>query len=277
MTEAPRDYNIQALDTALQVLEVFLQPGHGALSLAEISQQLGLNKSRVFRILATLEQRGFVEQDRETHVYRLGLKLLALGAAVQRRLDLTRLARHWLDDLAAATGEAVFLGVLDGLEAVCVDSRESKHPIRLYAEVGRRTPLHVGGFPKVLLAYLVETDPTVLDRLDLTPITPATLTTPHALAVELAGIRRDGYVVASNDLDWGACSIAAPICDHTGAVVAALSVAGPVERFTPDRITAYLDHVRQAAAGISAQLGYPPLAPVLSLALVNRPTVHPVD
>lgn len=256
MPNATRDYNISALHSALQVLESFLQTNTAEQSLTEISQRLGLNKSRVFRILATLEQHGFVEQSETSRGYRLGLRLLAYGNAVQHKLSVVTAASPIMDDLAQVTGETVFLGVPDGFECIVVDKRESKHPIRLFGEVGRRAPLHVGGVPKMLLAYMAEEDPSLLHRLPLSKITSATVTDVKALAARLTDIRTDGYVVTSDDLDWGAHSIAAPIRNHAGRVVAALSVAGPSERFTPERIEKYISLVRYATDQISRRLGY---------------------
>ncbi len=264
MSDHGRDYNISVLDSALQVLETFLGQGRGEQNLTEISQRLGLNKSRTFRILATLERHGFVEHDPATKTYRLGLRLLELGSAVQRRLSIIPAARPVMDELALATGEAVFLGIVDGDQCLVIDKRESQHPIRLYGEVGRRSPLHVGGVPKTLLAYLVEEQPDLLERLPLPQITPATVTDRDRLRAILAQIRADGYVVTLDDLDQGAHSVAAPIRDHSSRVVAGLSVAGPSDRFTADRVERYTLLVRRAAADISQRLGFPPLLEALT-------------
>lgn len=134
-----RDYSISVLDCALRALEELLVADGQGLGLSVIAVRLGLNKSRAFRILATLEQQGFVIQDTETKNYRLGLKLLQFGEAVRQSLHLSRVAAPLLDQLAEATGETVFLGVIDGSEAVCIAKRESKHPVQLYAEIGRRS------------------------------------------------------------------------------------------------------------------------------------------
>lgn len=257
----PRDYNISVLEYAIDILESFLDDEDDTHTLQAITNRVGVNKSRAFRILSTLQQRGWVEQSDGPNGYRLGLRLLELGEAVRRRLDLVQLAAPALDDLARQTGETIFLGVADGLEAVCVDKREGSYPIRLYAEVGRRAPLYTGGVPKVLLAYLVQEDGTLLDQLQFTEVTAATITDRAALREQLARIRAVGYVVTRDDLDWGACSIAAPIRDYTRRVVASISVAGPNERFTPDRMEYFVPLVRHAADRISAALGYRVLTP----------------
>ncbi len=154
MAEAARDYTIQALHHALAVLETFLEPDKVVQGISEISEALDLNKSRVFRILNTLEQHHFVQRDPETKRYRLGVALMVFGETARQRLEVVQVATPVLDALAEQSEETVHLGVLDGDESVCVARRVSAHSVRLYAEVGRRAPLHVGGVPKVLLAYL---------------------------------------------------------------------------------------------------------------------------
>ncbi|HEY65165.1 MAG TPA: IclR family transcriptional regulator [Caldilineae bacterium] len=259
MAETRRDYTIQALHHALEVLEAFLETDKPTLGVSEISEKLGLNKSRVFRILNTLERHGFVEQDSETKQYRLGIRLMAFGAAVRRQLNIVQAADPILDELAERSGETVFLGVVDGREAVCIAKRESKHSIRLYAEIGRRAPLHVGGVPKVLLAFMPreERERWLRDG-PLPRINERTITDPQQLEKVLERIRQNGYAVEADDLDLGAHSIAAPIRDHTGRVVAAVSVAGPSQRFTPDKIQEFIKLVCRAADEISARLGYLP-------------------
>jgi DNA-binding IclR family transcriptional regulator len=259
MAEAARDYTIQALHHALNVLETFLEPDQGAQGISEISEALDLNKSRVFRILNTLEQHHFVQRDPETKQYRLGVALMVFGETARKRLEVVQVAASVLDALAEQSEETVHLGVLDGDESVCVARRVSAQSVRLYAEVGRRAPLHVGGVPKVLLAYLPAEDRhRILQRSTLPRITEETVVDPDALERSLAQIRRNGYNVAVGDLDPAVHSIAAPIRDHAGRVVAAVSVAGPSHRFPPAKVEATIQLVCQSAAEISRLLGHRP-------------------
>ncbi|MFZ5918449.1 MAG: IclR family transcriptional regulator [Chloroflexota bacterium] len=259
MAETCRDYTIQALHHALKVLETFLDANTNEQGVTEISAALGLNKSRVFRILSTLEQHGFVEQNLDSKRYRLGLRLLAYSEAVHRRLNVVHTADPVLDQLAEQSGETVHMGVVDGHEAVCVAKRESKHSVRLYAQVGKRAPLHAGGVPKVLLAHMsTEERQRIIRDNGLPRFTDNTITDPAALEEALAQIRQDGYVVAEQDLEPGAHSIAAPIRDHGGRVVAALSVAGPSQRFSTQDIQRFVRLVCDAADQISQRLGYRP-------------------
>lgn len=261
MAEAVRDYTIQALHHALTVLETFLESGKERQGISEISEGLGLNKSRVFRILNTLEQHHFVQRDPETKQYRLGVALMAFGEAARSRLEVVQVATPILDALAEQSGETVHLGVLDGHESVCVARRVSAHSVRLYAEVGRRAPLHVGGVPRVLLAYLpADERKQILHSGNLRQLTEQTVVDPDALERALAQIRRNGYNVSVGDLDAEVHSIAAPIRDHTGQVVAGVSVAGPSHRFPPSKVEETIRLVCNSAAEISRLLGYRPLS-----------------
>ena len=258
--ESPsRDYTIQALHHALNVLETFLESGRAVQGVSEIGHHLGLNKSRVFRILNTLEQHHFVEREPDTRQYRLGLALMAFGEAVRRRLEIVQVASPILDELAEQSGETVHMGIIEGDQSVCVARRESRHSVRLYAEVGRRAPLHVGGVPKVLLAYLPTKErERVIRQAGLARITDQTITDPDELEANLEQIRRRGYNISVGDLDAQVHSIAAPIYAHSGQVVAAVSIAGPSHRFPPERVERFTRLVCQAAARISRRLGYTP-------------------
>lgn len=258
--KAPRrpQYTIDALHQALRVLDAFLLDGQASMSLAEISREVSLNKSRVFRIASTLQQRGFLERDPVSREYRLGLKFIEFGEAARRRISLIEAAEPVLTDLASATGETVFLGVRDGLDAVCVAMRESRHPVRLTAEVGRRVPLYVGGVPKVLLAFLSpQEQEEVLRRLRLKPITPMTITSRAALRRRLEAIRRQGYAVTADDLDLGATSVAAPVLGAGDELIAAISVAGPSERFTPEVVARAVQFTLDGARRIAHAIGRP--------------------
>ena len=249
------NYNIAVLESSLKILDSFLDNGHAGRSLSALSKELHLNKSRAFRILSTLERHGYVHQDPETRAYQLGLKLLQLGERVRHGLKLLDVAAPALTALAEKTGETVFLGVLEGTEAVCVDRRESRHSIRLFAEIGRRAPLHVGTVPKILLAY--QSPSFIAEYLSqhLVRMTDLTVTDANLLMATLQEIRQRGVAISRGDIDPGACSIGAPIRDHHSVVAAALSVAGPESRFPPDEILRVMDMVCQAADEIGRKLG----------------------
>ncbi len=274
-------YTIAVVEDTIHVLETFLDERE-RLTLAEVTEIAGLSKNKTFRILSTLEKHHLVERD-ENGAYRLGVRFLDFGERVRQEMDLLEASGPVMDWLAEETRESVFLGVLDGDEALCVDMRESSQSIRLYAEVGRRAPLFAGGVPKVLLAFMPQAErEAMLDRMELKQITPYTITDRQALEDMLVRIRKQGYVVTADDLEEGAHSIAAPIFDHRGRAVAAISVAGPSSRFTNDRIRQFIALVREGTAQVSHNLGYrdagiEPNRPTKTTSQTTQTTQEPVS
>ncbi len=219
------------------------------MTLAEITESSGLVKNKVFRLLYTLEQHALVSRTVDGE-YRLGLLLMELGEAVRSQIDLVQASNAVMTRLRDETGETIFLGVRDGTEALCIATRESTHSVRLYAEVGRRAPLHLGGVPKTLFAHLPEDEindvlRTIDDEID-----------KETLRDTLATVHRQGHVVILNELDDGAFSVAAPIRDHTETVTAAISIAGPLHRFDEKIENYYIELVKASAAEISEAMGY---------------------
>ena len=249
------DYRIAVVEDAIRVLETFLYADR-PLSLAEITEKTGLLKNKVFRILATLHANRFVARNAQGD-YTLGLRMVEFGQQVQNQDLLIQAAAPAMDWLVEKTRETIFLGAIDGLETIVLAARESPQSVRLFGTVGRRVPIHTGGIPKVLLAFL---DPDaredILDRISLDPITPYTFTDREALVTFLDQIRAQGYVVTADDLDVGAVSIAAPVRDFTGTVVAGMSIAGPLSRFTDEKAQTYTELILQGTAQVSQALGY---------------------
>ncbi|MCU0522988.1 MAG: IclR family transcriptional regulator [Anaerolineae bacterium] len=249
------DYRIAVVEDTILVLEAFL-PADSALSLAEITEQTGLVKNKVFRILATLQAHGFVMRN-DQGSYTLGLRMVEFGEHVQRRDALIQAAAPVMDWLVEETRETIFLGTIDGLETLVLAARESPQSVRLFGTVGRRVPIHTGGVPKVLLAHLPQAErDAILDRISLDPITPYTYTDRAKLEAFLDQIRAQGYVVTADDLDVGAASIAAPIRDYSGRVVAGMSIAGPLSRMPEPTTRLYTDLILKASARVSRTLGY---------------------
>lgn len=247
-------YVVAAVDKAMTLLECLARrPGAGV---TEIAAQTGSTKSQAFRLLHTLEMRGYVSRDDSSRGYRLGPRNLLLGERAREQNGLLQVAHGIMQELADATGENVNLIVREGTTSVVVGLCESPQPVRLYAELGRRGPLHAGGGTIVMLAYAPEDVRDAVLAGPLPAYTPHTETDPKRLAAQLATIRRQGYVVAIEDLDPGAFSVAAPVRDHGGTVVAALSVAGPLSRLDDQRRREHVARVRSAAETISRRLGW---------------------
>lgn len=252
-TSEPRTYRIAAIDRALSVMEALAeQPDQGV---TEIAARLGMTKSIVFRILQTLEARGFVDREPERALYSLGFRLAVLGERAGGETGLLQAARPVLDALRDETNENVNLVVRDGDRALVVTTREGRHSIRLFAQAGRHGPLHAGGGSMLVLAFAPPEIREAILSSRLPSFSPQTITDPEVLRERLDRIRERGWNIALNDLDEGAFSVAAPIRGADGDVIAAVSVAGAVARFDEERRERYLAAVSKAAESISDRLG----------------------
>jgi DNA-binding IclR family transcriptional regulator len=210
-------------------------------------------------MLTTLVAEGLVEQNPRTGGYRLGIVMFELGEAVRVHLDLHAAVGQVLGELRAQTGESSQVGVLDGHEVVYVDRLESAHSVRLFTETGRRVPVHCTSSGKVLLAYLPEARRhAVLRAAPLTALTPHTITDPEQLAAELDRVRRRGWAEAVNEREIGLASIAAPVRDINGEVIAAISIGVPLARCTVMALRRLAPTIMEAAEAASRRLGWSP-------------------
>lgn len=238
----------QAVDRALSLLGLF-DERTTELTVGEAALRLGVHRSTASRLLAALERHGLVES---TPVgYRLGLGLVSLAGLVLNRFPARAVARDVLRDLSEATGETAYLGLLDGREVVYIDQASSRHVSVNRDWVGYRQPLTAGVTGSLLLAY----QPTELIE-ELLREADDTGGWRVTSELELAAIRRRGYLArVAPELDGGA-GTAAPIRDHRGAVVAALSVWGPRHRVEETLESQLVPVVLRAAGRVSEGLGY---------------------
>lgn len=247
---------VQALTHGLAVLEAMARAEEDWHGVTELAARLRMHKSTVLRLLATLEASGYVEQEPETRRYRLRLKLFELGSQVIGRTDLMKEARPILEDLNRQTDEVVHLGVLDQGEVVYVDKVESSHTLRMYSRIGRRSPVHATGVGKALLAFLPEAEVEgITENRGLKRYTPNTIVDRSRLLAHMAEIRKAGVAFDDEEHEPGIRCVAAPVMDLHGRVAAAISVAGPSLRMTPERLTELVNPVREAANELSRRLG----------------------
>lgn len=247
-------YLVASVDRAAQLLLALAEmPDAGVTDLAE---RLGTTKSLTFRLLYTLETRGLVRKDPERRTYALGYRALLLGDQSRRQSRLITVAEPVLEALAASTRENALLLVREGLASMCVAMRASPRPLRIFAAVGRLGPLHAGGGPKVLLAFAPPQIRAAVMAAGLEAFTEVSLSEPQALEAALDRIRRTGHAVSVGEIDPDIFSIAAPVRDQSGAVVAALAVNGPTARLTPESRPTILDAVLAGATRLSAELGW---------------------
>jgi DNA-binding IclR family transcriptional regulator len=228
------------------------------MGISALAARLGLAKSTVHRLATTLVEYDILEQNRETGKYRLGLALFELGTLVRRKMDVMSEAQAQIHALADLSGETVQLAILDHLSVLYIRIRESRQAVRMSSGLGSRAPAHCTSVGKVLLAY--QTSETIQQVVDngLKRYTPNTLTEPAALIAELESIRQKGYAIDDEEIEAGLRCVAAPIRDHSGRVIAAISVAAPVQRMTKKNLQTTVPTVVAAADAISRRLGYMP-------------------
>lgn len=250
---------VQSVERSLDILEALAaaSSGAGGVGIVDLSNRVSLHVSTVHRLLATLIVRGYVRQTEQSGRYSLGPRALQLGRAFHNQSDIRAEAHPFLQRLMEESGETANLMVLDHDEAVYIDQIQSPRLVRMFAEIGRRVPLHSTGGGKAILAYY---DPVerhrILAEKGLAASTPHTITSPEALEQALAEVRRCGYAIDDEEQEEGVRCIAGPVHDHTGNVVAAVSLSGPTTRMTRERLQELSGLVKTICAEFSASLGY---------------------
>jgi DNA-binding IclR family transcriptional regulator len=250
---------LSSVQNAARLLKEF-GSAEGELGVSELSRRLGLGKSTVHRLLATLSAERILEHNPATGTYRLGLLVYELGARVSMHRVLHDAATTVIEELRNATKETIQIAVLDGREVVYVERLESPHTLRLFGRIGHRMPAHSTSTGKVLLAFLPQERLEVLLReWPLERKTPQTITEAPQLLAELALVRTRGWAENLGESEVGVSSVAAPIRNARGEVIAALSAAGPTMRVSGDSLRGFFRaSVVNAADAISARLGYRP-------------------
>lgn len=245
------------MERAAAVLRV-LAAHNEPMALTQLATSLDLAKGTVHGIIRTLVEVGFVDQDPETSLYDVGRGLLTLGPARLDRNELRSKALNWSDALAAHTGEAVLVAVFEEGEAVV--AHHVYRPDRSAQTVltGSRVVLHATALGKILLAY----DPRAVRRLPveaMEALTYRTITDRSRLLQDLAGVRDQGYAAAVEEVQSGIASIAAPIRDKDGYVIAAIGIQGRVEAVCDAKLhpkATLTKHVLNVSRSISRELGH---------------------
>lgn len=252
------EYIIQAVSHALDLLEQF----HGdidELGVTELSKRLKLHKNNVFRLLATLESRGYIEQNRATENYRLGLKALELGQTFIKQMGLLRQARPILDRMVEECNETAYVAIFKENHIVYLDVVETNLTVRVVSRVGSRLPAYCTASGKAHLAFMSDEEfESTLAGQNLVQHTPTTLSSTDKLKAELEQIRTNGYAVDNEELDPGVRCIAAPIRDYTRRIVGAVSISGPSMRLDDKRLDDELiPMILRAGEDLSTRLGFP--------------------
>ncbi len=256
MRREKTNYIIQSVSHALDVLEQFAGD-HDELGVTELSKRLKLHKNNVFRLLATLESRGYIEQNKATENYRLGIRCLQLGQTYVTQMGLLRQAQPIIRSLAEAALETAFVAVLRKNSVVPLAAHEADRPVRLTSRVGEALPLHCTAAGKVQLAFIADAEMRGALLEGLQRYTDSTVVDKSALTEQLRRIAEQGYSVELGEHIGEVNSIAVPIRDYTRNVVGSLAVSGPAHRMGIERIEGEIvPLLRQAGGELSNRLGF---------------------
>jgi len=247
----------QAVMRAIALLKT-LSDEQPELGLADLARIVGLNKTTAYRLLTALESERLVARNPATDAYRLGPEMIVLGGRALRANDLAAVSQVELEHLAAQVGESTTLETLVDTDVLILIEVPGSHLVSTNQSVGTRWPAHATSTGKVLLAHLPP------DRLEarlagpLARLTDRTIVDAALLRQELAAVRQQGYAIADQEIEIGFMAIATGIRDHTGRVVAAISVNGPTARLTAERAPEVIRMLKAAADRIASQLGFSP-------------------
>jgi DNA-binding IclR family transcriptional regulator len=227
-------YPIESVDNVLRLLLMVSE--HGQIRVSEASAELGTAVSTAHRLLAMLAHHGFVVQDTDSKAYKAGHVLLRIGLSSVHNLDIRTLLHPFLEELRDETGETVHAAVLQGNQVLYIDCEESPMALRVASRVGTLTLAHCTSVGKAWLAC--ESDDFLRGLYpspQLPALTEGSITSRAALMTELAGVRRLGYSHNEGESEVGVGSVSCAVRDREGKPVAAISVAVPLARMTPDR------------------------------------------
>lgn len=247
---------VKSVGRAMEVINLVSTNKYG-VGVTEIANQMDINKSSVYRILNTLEEYGFIEQNEESGKYKLGYKFLEISSRLLDSMDLRTEAAPFLKSLEDYTNEVIHLVVYDHGEVVYLEKLEGSETLRMHSKVGRRAPMHCTSVGKAILAHLEEKRVReIIENRGLPKHTDHTIIDADLFMKELKKVKEQGYALDLEENEQGVTCIAAPIFDHTEQVIAALSISGTSLRMTEERLINLKGKVMDAGQDISKRLGY---------------------
>ena len=246
-------YHIPNLGKACDVMTLISNAPEG-LTLKAIVQTLDIPRTTALRITQTLLSSGFLTHNEE-RVFTSGPALVQIGVKALDNIDIRSHARPVLKKLAHDTGESCHLAMLNGDKSMLVEVADSPHPVRIAARPGTLVELHCSATGKVFLAFIIPEPQTFCETLKLSPHTPNTDTTPHAVLASIEQTRKQGYAIDEEEYVPGVRCIAAPVKNAFGKTIAAVGLTASTATFTKAKIPAMAKKIKKAAADISANLG----------------------
>ena len=237
---------------------MILSKSKTSLSLESVSRLSGLKKTSCVRLLKTMLEVGFIEQESETLNYRLGYRNISVGAAALESISLRKIAHPYMQELQELTKETINLSVLDGTDVVFIERIEAAHILSSHHLIGDRIPVHTSSIGKVILAYQPKDERNeVIDKIKFQRKTSSTIISKEAFERELQKVKNQGMAFNNHELEVGLCAIAVPILGHHGKAVAGLNVAFPSARHDFDTaLREFAPALKSASKEISHKLGF---------------------
>lgn len=248
---------LQSVQNGLRILQLFTKE-KPIWGITEIANKLQLNKTTVSRLVADLLVEGFLQ--REQNKYSLGFSLLSISGVVTSHLEIHRESKDILKKLVSHLGETAHIAILEGKEITYVHKIECKNSVPLLSSIGKKNPVSCTSAGKVLLAFQENNIVNSIIEVGLPCMGPNSITDPEQFKSQLLQIKAQGYSICINEMHENVVSIAAPVRDYTGEVVAAVSVVGTKERINDEKINTFTEAIIDAGSEISIQLGYIPAA-----------------
>lgn len=237
-------YSIQSVENALDLLEIMCKL-EGNVRISQLSEQLGMNKTSIFRLLATFENRGYVEKELNSGKYRLGLSAYEMGQKLLSHMVLLRKAKPAIEKLARSCNEAIYLAVPQNNEILLLDMVDTTQQVKIVPLLGNRYPISGPSAGRIILAH---------SNSHLKSCSTSSLS---GLETELPSIHKQGYSCDFGQFGEGIASAAVPLFEEQGNVVGSLCLIGPEFRLSQDKLRReILPPLIDAGVVISSKLGY---------------------
>lgn len=250
------EYAVQAVSNAIDILELLGNFEH-ELSITEILTQLSLTKSNVNKLLANLESFGYVEHNRYTGNFRLGVKTFQISQAYINKLNLTDISMQNMQELKAKLNESVYIGVLRQGNVVYLDVVETDEAVRVMPRIGNVGPAYATAIGKAQLSLKSEGEIREFYKDGIKKLTPKTTGSIEELLKNMEEVRRNGYAVDAEEYEEGVCCIGSPILNFMGEVIAGISVSAPCQRMSPERVEKeIIPALLETAKNLSTKFGF---------------------
>ena len=250
-------YVIKSVNNALDLLEQFNRD-RDELGVTELSNRLNLHKNNIFRLLATLETKGYIEQNKATENYRLGVKSLELGRTFIKQLGLVQPVKPFLKEIVKKCNEMAYIGIIRQNSVVYLDGEETTQIVKVANRVGLRLPIHCTAIGKAQIAYASEEELEKLGILNhMERFTLNTIVDKVKFTKHIKEVARRGYAIDNEEYNLGVRCVGVPLRDYMGRVVAGISVSGPSFRMTDELLKGkIIPVVKEAGENASKRLGF---------------------